>query len=186
MIEIKIREPETDLASDDTTSNKTCLVIIDMQNGFINEHTRHLISKIKEFIEKSNFDNVVATQYVNHPDTACYKFEGWKECMQGTTSTDIVKELKPLIQRTFKKDKYSCWNSQFKQFVKENKFNKLFFVGVNTGCCVLHSAFDAYNDLQDCCVIENLCGSTSGESSHKAAIQILTECITPERVIKIE
>lgn len=164
-------------------SNK-CLVIVDMQNGFINKNTEHLIDKIKKYIEINNIKDVVATRYINNKGTACYKFENWTRCMEGTDDVEIVSELKPYIKRTFDKSVYSCWNLQFKDFLVKNGYDKLSFVGVNTGCCVLHSAFDAYNDLMDCEVLTDLCGSTSGESSHKAAIQILSECITKERVHK--
>lgn len=163
--------------------SNTCIVIIDMQKGFINRNTVHLIDKIKKFIEVTSLEDVIATRYINHQNTACYKFEGWKDCMEGTEDAEIVDELKPFIKKTFDKDKYSCWNAEFKKYVTEQGYDKLIFIGVSTGCCVLHSAFDAYNDLMDCEVIADMCGSTSGEASHQAALQVLRECITKERVI---
>lgn len=48
-------------------------------------------------------------------------------------------------------------------------------IRLNTGCCVLHSVFDSYNDLVDSVVIEDLCGSTFGNNSHECDIQILKE-----------
>ena len=48
---------------------------------------------------------------------------------------------------------------------------------------MLHSAFDFYNDLVDCSVIEDLCGSTSGIREHEAALIVLRSCITEERVV---
>lgn len=164
-------------------NKKECLVIIDMQKGFINEHTEHIVSPLIDFIKEHKFDVVVATQYVNSTDTACYIFENWHNCMKGEEETKILDELHPFIDKVFEKNKYSCWNDEFKSFVKDEQIDVLYFVGVNTGCCVLHSAFDAYNDLQECIVVADLCGSTSGESSHQAALQILSECITKERVI---
>jgi len=156
-----------------------------MQNGMVNDKTRGLGAKIADYALNHDFNDIVATKYVNHENTACYKFEGWKECMENTWDVELLDELVHIPSRVFNKDKYSCWTEEFKEFVAENQFDQLVFVGINTGCCVLHSAFDAYNDLQDCCVIDNLCGSTSGESSHKAAIQILRECITTQRVITV-
>lgn len=162
---------------------KKSLVIIDMQNGFINEETAHLVPEMVAFIQvnKDKFDDIVGTRYINHENTACYRFEGWKECMEGTEDAEIVPELLPYFTRVFDKHQYTCWNKEFIEYAKD--FDKLYFMGVNTGCCVLHSAFDAYNNLQDCAVIRDLCGSTSGASSHAAAIQVLEECITKERVL---
>ena len=43
---------------------KTCLIIVDMQLGFINEHTKHLPEKIADFINNhSSFDFIAATRY---------------------------------------------------------------------------------------------------------------------------
>lgn len=165
---------------------KKLLVIVDMQNGFINEHTKHLVEKMKSFLDIAKFDDIVATRYINNTETACYKFEGWKECMPGTPEIEIADELKPYIHKVFDKNVYSCWNTVFKAYVKSNRFDKVYFVGVNTGCCVLHSIFDCYNDVQDCAVISDLCGSSTSQESHECALRILRECITKERVITTE
>jgi len=169
---------------------KTLILIIDMQNGFQNAYTEGLDQKTLRFLdqlEEKGADVLVAgTCYVNHEQTACYRFEGWKACMAGTREAEILASLRPRMQRVFQKDKYSCWNEEMRQFVQENGIEKVYFTGVNTGCCVLHSAFDFYNDLADCSVIEDLCASTSGVREHEAALIVLRSCITRERVITAE
>lgn len=162
-------------------------MIIDMQNGFINNFTEGLVEKMHDF-QVSIADRVITagTRYVNHERTACYVFEGWKSCMAGSEDAEIVPELRGCMQRVFDKDKYSCWNEEMKEFVRNHEIEKIYFAGVNTGCCVLHSAMDCYNDLVDCAVIEDLCGSTSGIEEHEAALVVLRGCITKERVITAE
>lgn len=162
-------------------------LIIDMQNGFINKFTEDLVEKIRGF-QTSVAGRVIAagTRYVNHEHTACYVFEGWKSCMAGSEEAEIVPELRGCMERVFDKDKYSCWNEEMRAFVRDNDIEKIYFAGVNTGCCVLHSAFDCYNDLVDCAVIEDLCGSTSGVEEHEAALVVLRSCITKERVVTAE
>ena len=103
--------------------------------------------------------------------------------MAGTKEAEIVPALCGCMAKVFDKDKYSCWNEEMKAFVRENEIEKIYFAGVNTGCCVLNSVLDCYNDLVDCAVIEDLCGSTSGEEEHEAALTVLRSCITEERVI---
>lgn len=165
---------------------RNALVVIDMQVGFKNEHTEMLEDKIANFIDsyKEHFCSVICTRYINHDETACYKFEGYDKCMRGSVESHILPKLASRCTYSFTKDKYSCWTDKLKMHIRENKIERLYFVGVNTGCCVLHSVFDAYNDVVDSYVISDLCGSTSGEQSHKVALQVLRECITSERVIK--
>lgn len=163
-----------------------CLVIIDMQKGFINKHTEHLPEKILNYIELKDFDYIIGTKYINNENTACYQFENWHKCMEGTEETEIIDVLKNKIDITFDKSTYSCWNDEFKQFIKDNNINELYFVGVNTACCVLASVFDAYNDLVSCYVVHDLCASTSGTYSHHCGIHVLKECITSQRIIGSE
>lgn len=163
---------------------RKALVIMDMQMDCINELTEGLVEKIRKYAKTGNFDYIIGTAYINSENTACYKFEGWKKCMDFTEGAYIVPRLRSIMDVVIYKDKYSCWHKRFKKYVKKHKIDKLYFVGVSTGCCVLNSAYDAYNDLQDCAVVEDLCASTSSIESHNAAIRLLRECITPDRVVK--
>lgn len=166
---------------------KTLFLIIDMQNGFINRNTEGIDNRILKFLDRIRDRVIVAgTRYVNHEHTACYIFEGWKSCMAGTEEAEVIPTLRPFMARVFEKNKYSCWNDEMKAFIRDNEIEKVYFAGVNTGCCVLHSVFDFYNDLVDCSVIEDLCGSTSGVREHEAALIVLRSCITDGRVITAE
>ena len=167
---------------------KTILFIIDMQKGFMNENTKHLVPKIIDFVNKYHFDLVIGTRYVNNENTSCHIYEGWDGCWEGTEDSELVPEIRKLCDMVISKHTYSCWNGRVTEWVEmEEKMSgkcRVVFVGVNTGCCVLASAFDAYDEVYDVTVIEDLCGSTSGVSSHNAGIQILRECITRARVIQ--
>ena len=169
---------------------KNCLVLIDLQNGFKNNNTEVIFERIKSFISDNNsiFNHIVATKYINNPQTPCYKFEGWKGCMKGSQEAELVDWLinNKSVEKVFDKSVYSCFNDEFKNNLKDKNIGKVYFVGVNTDCCVLHSVLDCYNDLVDCCIIQDLCGSTSGKKSHDCAIHILENCITKERVISIK
>lgn len=166
---------------------KMLFLIVDMQKGFINHFTEELVWKIHDFQHRIGKRVITAgTRYVNHERTACYLFEGWKNCMEGTEEAEIVPELRAGMERVFDKDKYSCWNEEMQIFVRENDITKIYFAGVNTGCCVLHSVLDCYNDLVECAVIEDLCGSTSGSEEHENALAVLRSCITEKRVITAE
>ena len=106
--------------------------------------------------------------------------------MAGSEEAEVVPMLRESMVKVFDKDKYSCWNDEMKAFVREYGIKKIYFAGVNTGCCVLNSVLDCYNDLVDCAVIEDLCGSTSGMKEHEAALTVLRSCITDERVVTTE
>ena len=69
-------------------------LIIDMQNGFINQNTQGIDERILDFLEQIKGRAIVAgTRYVNNENTACYVFEGWKACMEGTEEAEILPTL---------------------------------------------------------------------------------------------
>lgn len=164
---------------------RKALVVIDMQMGFMNEHTAHLEQKIRDYIDehREEFYVIIGTKYINNENTACYIFEKWTQCMAGTVETYLVPKVSSKVEKIFEKSVYSCYSAEFKEYLKAMQIEEVYMCGVNTGCCVLHSAFDAYNDLVSCYVIADLCGSTSGNQSHECALQVLRECITEQRVV---
>ncbi|MDE5755251.1 MAG: cysteine hydrolase [Oscillospiraceae bacterium] len=162
---------------------KKCLVIIDMQNGFINENTKHLPAKISQFIKENSFDHIVATRYCNTPRTACYKLGDWKKCMSGTFDAQIVQLIQPYVNQTFDKTTYSGFTPEFRKFAQCENFDRLYFCGVNTDCCVLATVLNCYDAVQDCVVIADLCASTLGKSEHFHALDLLRDNINADRVI---
>jgi nicotinamidase-related amidase len=165
---------------------KNCLVIIDMQKGFVNEHTADIPGKIAGFVGRCGgaFDKIVATRYINAPDTACYKFEHWESCMAGSEETELAEPIKPLVSRVFDKSTYSAFfNEEFRGFLETERFDKVYFCGVNTGCCVLATVLPVYDSVQDCAVIEDLCGSTTGGDIHRFSVEVIKSNITAERVV---
>lgn len=61
---------------------KTILFIIDMQKGFMNENTKHLVPKIVDFVKNNKFHLVIGTRYVNNENTACHIYEGLGGCWE--------------------------------------------------------------------------------------------------------
>ena len=108
---------------------KILFLIIDMQNGFVNKYTEGLDRKILDFHDKIK-DRVITagTRYVNHEHTACYLFEGWKDCMAGTKEAEIIPALTPIMERVFDKDKYSCWNEEMRQYLRDNNVDKVVII----------------------------------------------------------
>ena len=164
--------------------NKNCLVIVDLQKGFINEYTAHLPMKIADFIDKHQiFNSIVATRYCNSVSSACYKLGGWHDCMINTSAASLVSEINDYVQRTFDKQTFSGFTSEFNKFLEEQNFDKVYFCGVNTDCCVLATVFSCYDSVQDCTVISDLCASTLGLEKHNNAIELIKDNITEQRVI---
>jgi nicotinamidase-related amidase len=164
---------------------KKALVVVDLQVGFMSLYTCDLPRKINNFISKyrKTFDYIISTQYINNEGTPCYVFENWTDCMSGSPESKLINFPHDV---NFRKSVYSCYNEEFKAYMRKNDITDLYFCGISTACCVLHSAFDSYNDLVSTYVISDLCGSSRHFQSHENALQVLRECITEQRVITTE
>lgn len=150
----------------------------------MNDQVKHLPKNIAEFIENHRiFDNIVATRYCNNSNTACYKLGSWKECMYGTSDVDLSPFIVPYVKRIFDKTTYSGFTPEFKEFLLNENFDKVYFCGVNTDCCVLATVFSCYDNIQDCAVIADLCASTLGQKKHEHAIELMKDNITPQRIV---
>ena len=73
--------------------SKTALIIIDVQNYFVNEHTKGIPEKIAQFINENKFDFVLFTKFVNHEGSNYFKLLNWHKCL-GSPDTDIYPTLK--------------------------------------------------------------------------------------------
>ena len=86
--------------------NNEMVLVVDMQKGFINEHTKHLITKINLFIKASNSSYKVATKFINHKNSAFVKLLNW-EGMMNKDEQEFAVELTPDV-KILPKSTYNC------------------------------------------------------------------------------
>lgn len=152
------------------------LLVIDVQNYFMNSLTRDLPRKIKRHIEKNkdSYQLIVFTHFVNTPKASVYRFLDWKKCVN-SPDTDIVKELQPILPYgvTIPKDVLSVLKApQIKKLLNEKKINELYLCGIDTDCCVLATAYDAFDQGYRVHLLKTLCMTATGKNLHDAAVSM--------------
>ena len=150
----------------------SCLVIIDVQNGFLTNETNHVPDRIKELLSREKFDHIVATKYMNHEGSPCYKQLNWTSLMTAD-SQKLDEYIESISERVFEKDTYSCFTDEFKEFLKKEKITDLYFVGIDTDCCVLGSVFDTFDAGLNYKVNINCCASCGGKVQHDASVTVM-------------
>ena len=140
--------------------DRTLFLIVDMQNGFINNYTKDLVGKIYDFQSRIK-DRVITagTRYVNHEHTACYVFEGWKSCMAGSEEAEIVPELRPLPgEMVIVKPRYSAFfHTRLDLCLRRLGVDALLIAGTQYPNCIRATVTDALSldyrvtVLSDCC-----------------------------------
>lgn len=155
--------------------SRTALIVIDVQNYFVNEHTKSVPEKIALFINENKFDFVLFTKFVNREGSNYFKLLNWKKCL-GPPDTDIHHSLEKFAHdgNLFEKASYSIFKSKdFADFLKNNQITKLYLYGIDIDACVLASAFDAFDLGYEVEVLTDLSLSHSGNQLGNAALKII-------------
>ena len=105
-------------------------------------------------------------------------------------SAAVVDELEQLPE-DIKVDKYRIsgfWDTPLDSILKNLEVKTLFFSGVNTDQCVLHSLTDAHFLGYNCVLVEDCCGTTSPDFCREATIWNVKICFgfvtDTDRIIK--
>ena len=78
---------------------KDCLLIIDVQVGFLTKETMHIPNRIVCLAEKTKFEHVVATKFINSENTPHYKIIGWDEMMEESAQCGVYADAQKPWQK---------------------------------------------------------------------------------------
>ena len=157
------------------TTKKTALIVIDLQNCFINNKTKDIPKQIKKHIESQTYDFIVFSKFINEDKSNFVKKLNRKKCKK-SPETDVVSELYEIASKNyiFEKNTYSLFKSKkFNEFLKQNKISKLFFCGVDIDACILASWFEAFDLGFDFEILTKLTGSSAKIDITNSAKQII-------------
>lgn len=157
------------------------LIIIDVQNGFVNTPKgKDITSKIAQLLKFHPFNTVIATKFINSPDNPLSKLMGWT----GMTSYEeqcLAPEIKLFVDIEVEKHTYSCVSDEFLERLKKSNFGKLpekvFIVGCDTDACVLHSAIDLFEQGIEPYILMDYCFSSNGKEANDAGGTVLKNSI---------
>lgn len=158
-----------------------CLVVVDVQEGFISEQTSEVPKKVVGLMESDVFDHVVATRYENIEDSPFVRFLGWKDFFD-EASRKVYSGVLERAEQVFPKTTYTCFTSQFIRYIERNSIDELYIAGIDTDCCVLASATDAFERGIRPVVMANYCASNGGAQSHDAALRVMERTIGPAQI----
>ena len=155
------------------------LIVIDVQNGFVNKRTASLPAKIENLIRSNKYPLVVFSKFINRKQSNFFKLLNWKK-MQKVPDTDIHSRLRKFANKknTFTKTAYSVFKAKgFSNFLKKNSVTELHICGIDSDGCVLATAFEAFDLGYTVIVLSKFSGSHSGKAFDKSAFMILRKSI---------
>lgn len=166
---------------------KNILLIIDMQNGFLeSEHTKNLTQKIEELLKSNAFDVIIGTRFLNAPNSIYEKLFHWKK-LESEAETAIPESLLKHMDYVEDKFIYNCVHTSFLQRLCQLNDGQLptqvYLAGVDTDCCVLSIATSLFEHNIRPVVLTKYCASNGGIESHNAGILCMKRLIGEEQLV---
>ena len=157
------------------------LLVIDVQRGFVNEHTRHVVPVVERL--QDAFERVIATRFVNAPGSPYRAFLDWGRFGEG--SADGALAFRPAPHAvTVEKTVYSCVTDAFLDGLRESGTTEVSLCGIDTDACVLVTAIDLFQHGIRPVVLSGACASHAGPECHEAGLRLLERLVGKGQIIR--
>lgn len=103
------------------------LLVIDVQNDFINEHTKNILTEIKELVDSNKYDLTAFTRFINDENSIWYKKLNYKGCM---TKEGQAIAINTKNNKVFDKNIYTAVNDELKKYIQKNNISKIYLCGL--------------------------------------------------------
>jgi nicotinamidase-related amidase len=166
------------------------LVVIDVQNGFVNAGSAHIVAAVADLAAKWRAAGgaLMFTRYRNYPGSPFERLIGWHglHSDEDTALAPGVADLAagaPVVD----KNTYSVLAGDPGSVIADGGFTDLFLCGIATDSCVLASAVAAFDAGLTPWVVADACASSATsappEECHRAALMLITRMIGGRQVI---
>lgn len=140
-------------------TKKSCLVVVDMINGFLKEGAlsdpsiQNIIPSVKELIEKYQKDQSLILNFQDAHDKESKEFEVYPiHCLQGSTEAELIDELKPYkpsMTTLYKNSTNGFMHPDFLDFFKTANCSEYVVVGCCTDICILQFTLSLQGYIQE-------------------------------------
>lgn len=157
-----------------------CLLIVDVQVGFINEFTVH-IPKLVEKLQ-NNYKYVYITKFFNKKNSFYRKLIKWERF--DIESEDFQLAFNPVKHAIIlNKSIYSCVNEDFIQDLNNKNITEIDICGIDTDICVTKCAVDLFEQNIIPFVLADYCGNNAGIEANMTAFNTLNRFIGKSQVV---
>ncbi len=167
--------------------SRSVLVVVDMQNYFVNDRSRHVVPVIADVVRRWQAADgaVIFTRYWNYPGSQFERLIGWTR-MQAEPETTVVEELQPYLKEAnavIDKPAYSLFSDGGTEVVEEGGWQNLVICGIATESCVCKTAVDAFERGFTPWVLTDAIASHAGPAVHEAGLLVISRFIGARQLV---
>lgn len=161
------------------------LLVVDVQNGFINEHTKHVVPHISSLVTKWHEQRrgpSVLSRFINLENSPWVRLLGWTN-LQNEPETALHPAIPIGDAHVFKKSTYSAWSPDVNQLCQGSDIQEVILCGIDTDQCVLETAIDIFEANFRPVLLKDFCASSRGPKFHDAAVLLLEGLIGNNQIM---
>ena len=156
------------------------LLIVDVQNGFVNEKTKHIPMLVEKL--QYNYDLVIATRFINLPDSPFRRLIKWEHLSPDTDEIELAFKPKEGVV-VIDKYIYSCIDEPFLRLLKDKGIEAVDICGIDTDICVTKCAVDLFERNITPYVLKDYCATHADADVQESALIILARYIGKTQII---
>ncbi|WP_408925530.1 isochorismatase family protein [Corynebacterium sp. YSMAA1_1_F7] len=162
-------------------SNK-CLLVVDVQNGFISDYTSKCLPFIYDSLQSGEFDLVVATRFYNPEGSPFRKQIHWEKLV---TAHEIA--LDPEVEQRadviIDKPTYTAGQALL-DVIADREIDEVVVMGIDTDVCVLVNSALLFDNGITVTIDIRGCATNGGPDAEEAARKLLKRYIGWDYVIE--
>ncbi|MEU3787523.1 isochorismatase family cysteine hydrolase [Streptomyces sp900129855] len=168
----------------------TALIVIDVQQGFVNRHSRGALPAIVRLVTgwRAAGAPVVFTRFRNELGSPYETITGWTR-LRTTEEQALVEELEPFADSAvtvIDKAQSSVFTPEGAQLIRDRGWSDLVLCGIDTDACVYDSAIAAYQSGYRPWIVTDACASTGGPEYHDAALLLAARNLGADQLVTSE
>ncbi len=161
--------------------NKTAILIIDVQNGFINEHTQNIPILAEQKQLDYDFVWVARLEYSkDSPFLTIRKRTGFSDV---TDPTELAFTPIPSANIIIKNG-YSAATPELLDEFERHSITQVDLMGVDTDQCVLATALALFDKGITAHILANCCASTAGPEMHNTGLAVMRRALGAHNIVE--
>lgn len=149
------------------------LVVVDVQNGFLNSHSRNVLPQVVRLVERWRATGrpLVFTRFHNPLGSPYETITSWTR-LRTATEQAFPEELAVHAEsaHVIHKGQSSLLTSEGTHLIRKEGWRDIVLCGIDTDACVYDSAVGLYQTGVRPWIVTDACASSGGDQYHQAAL----------------
>lgn len=159
------------------------ILLVDIQEGYMNEELRNLPKDIEKHVKNYDYDLVIATRFINKNDSLHQSDIHIKDMTVFSSKAKLVGPIDQIADFVLMKSTYTSYTADVAKLLEKKDVKQVYIAGLNTETSILATALDLFDKGIKPVVLSHLCNTTNGKRINEAALEILRIAVGDECIL---